>query len=154
MDYLIESLLNTEMQYALWAAGVMVLLPGMSMIWIARRLSGFRLVPVSASGHRPNLERIDERLNHLCSAMSLLTDSTESGLRDALSEIERLSRTATAPPARQRAAVQRRVKGAARRGRTAREIAVAEGVSEGEVRLRLGMLASTPLEATPRAEVR
>jgi hypothetical protein len=159
MESLLESLMINETQSALWAgAAVMIVLPGLALVWVARRLRGVRIAAAGAGtalGQRMHsIERIDERLNSLCTAMSLLTDSTESGLRDAIAEIERLSRSQHMAPARQRAAVQRRVKGAARRGRSARDIAVAEGVSEGEVRLRLGLLTNTPVEAVAGAQMR
>jgi hypothetical protein len=83
------------------------------------------------------LERLDDRMAHLLAGVSLLTDTTEGALRDVATEITRLAGvTETARP-RARAATQRRVASAARRGRTVQDIAAAEQVSEGEVRLRL-----------------
>lgn len=84
------------------------------------------------------LARLDDRMAHLTAAMSLLTDTTEGGLRDIAREVERLA-VAPKPAARPktRAATQRRLTSAARRGRSVREMATAEQMSEGEVRLRL-----------------
>jgi hypothetical protein len=84
------------------------------------------------------LARLDDRLAHLTAAISLLTDTTEGGLRDVAREVERQAAAPT-PAARPktRAATQRRVASAARRGRSVREIAASEAMSEGEVRLRL-----------------
>ncbi len=55
------------------------------------------------------------------------------------SEIHRLAAGATTDDSRPRprAATQRRIAGAARRGTTVQDIAAAEQMSEGEVRLRL-----------------
>jgi hypothetical protein len=115
--------------HAAIAAGVVaaLLVPGLICCWAARR---------GAVVSRQALTRIDQRLTQICSAVELLTDTTESALRTAFGEIERLSQE-NATAAAHRAGLPIRVKKAARNGRTAREIAQAEGVSEGEVRLRL-----------------
>jgi DNA-binding NarL/FixJ family response regulator len=84
------------------------------------------------------IERLDDRIAHLMAGVSLLTDTTETGLRDVAMEIGRLSATKTAAP-RSRPTTQRRVARAAKLGQSLREIAAAEGVSEGEVRLHLEM---------------
>jgi hypothetical protein len=89
--------------------------------------------------HQAAIERIDDRMAHLVAGVSLLTDTTEGALRDVATEIHRLAATpdrSSANP-RPRAATQRRIAGAARRGTTVQDIAVAEQMSEGEVRLRL-----------------
>jgi hypothetical protein len=83
------------------------------------------------------VERLDDRISHLLAGISLLTDTTEGALRDVATEITRLAavkETAARPAAR---TTTRRVSVAARRGRTVQDIAAAEQVSEGEVRLRL-----------------
>jgi hypothetical protein len=74
---------------------------------------------------------------HLLAGVSLLTDTTEGALRDVAAEITRLAAVKDAKRPGARAATQRRVAGAARRGRTVQDIAASEQVSEGEVRLRL-----------------
>jgi hypothetical protein len=83
------------------------------------------------------VERLDDRMAHLLAGVSLLTDTTEGALRDVAIEITRLAGTKDPARPRARATTQRRVAGAARRGRTVQDIAATEQVSEGEVRLRL-----------------
>jgi hypothetical protein len=83
------------------------------------------------------IERLEERLGHLLAGISILTDTTEGGLRDDALELGRLG--ATAPKPKARAATARRITGAVKRGRTVRDIAAAEKLSEGEVRLRLSL---------------
>ncbi len=101
---------------------------------------------------------LDGRVAHLSAAMALLTDTLEGGLHDLAREVSRLSAAAVQPvavPVRNNNAAQRRVRSASKRGRTVREIAVAEEMSEGEVRL---MLQQTPgreiKESYIHAEVR
>jgi hypothetical protein len=82
------------------------------------------------------LQRLDERLTHLHAALSLLTNTTEDGLRGIALEVARLAGTAETRPraiggARQRIAV------AAGHGRSLQDIAATEQVSEGEVLLHL-----------------
>ena len=83
------------------------------------------------------VERIDDRVAHLVAAVSLLTDTTEAALRDFATEIARQGSVLDGARPRTRAVTQRRVATAARRGHTVQDIAAAEEVSEGEVRLRL-----------------
>lgn len=87
---------------------------------------------------RAVIERLDDRIAHLMAGVSLLTDTTETGLRDVAMEIGRAS---AARPAAQRSrpTTQRRVARAVEMGQTVTDIAAAEGVSEGEVRLHLEM---------------
>jgi len=86
--------------------------------------------------HQAAVERLDDRIAHLLAGVSLLTDTTEGALRDVATEIHRLATSDTSRP-RPRAATQRRIAGAARRGTTVQDIAATEEMSEGEVRLRL-----------------
>ena len=88
------------------------------------------------------INRLSTRMNNLVSGMSLLTDTTETGLRDVATEIGRMSSATTTPRPRQRAATQRRVASAARRGQSVQEIAAAEQVSESEINLRLQLAAN------------
>jgi hypothetical protein len=83
------------------------------------------------------IERVDDRITHLIAGVSLLTDTTEGALRDVAAEITRLAGVKETVRPRVRAATQRRVTTAARRGRSVQDIAAKEQVSEGEVRLRL-----------------
>jgi hypothetical protein len=79
--------------------------------------------------------RVEGRLGHLADAFALLTETSETGFRAVANEIERLSDAGIRRrPARTSHA---RVVTSARRGRSVQQIAVAEQVSEGEVRLRL-----------------
>lgn len=94
--------------------------------------------------HQAALERLDDRMAHLLAGVSLLTDTTEGALRDVATEINRMAAGATSTgttdalrPRPQRAATQRRISGAARRGTPVQDIAATEQMSEGEVRLRL-----------------
>lgn len=114
----------------------------MTIEWVVMAVGGATLLQLAGLVwmHRQTqaaIERLDDRAAHLVAGVSLLTDTTEGALRDVAIEMTR-QRTGkeTARP-RARAATQRRVAGAARRGRTVQDIAAAEQVSEGEVRLRL-----------------
>ena len=82
------------------------------------------------------IERLDDRVSHLLAGVSLLTDTTEGALRDVAVEVNRLAGTKEEARPRTRTTT-RRVTAAARRGRSVQDIAAAEEVSEGEVRLRL-----------------
>jgi hypothetical protein len=97
---------------------------------------------------------LEQRVVRLQEGINLLTDTTETGFRQVATEIERLStasaasspfakatadRRAAAPAATPARPTAVRLRAAARRGRTVKEIAVAERVSEGEVRLRLSL---------------
>jgi hypothetical protein len=111
-----------------WFAGGAVL--------VAALMASFRVQVLQ----QRRLARLDERLAHLSAGISLLTDTAEGGLRDVALEIERLASIggkASRPKAR--AAAQRRVSSAARRGKSVQDIAAKEQMSEGEVRLRLQM---------------
>lgn len=81
--------------------------------------------------------RADDRLAHFSAALALLTETTESGFRATALEIGRLGKVGVAGFSSR--STNGRVSRAARKGRTVAEIAAAEDVSEGEVRLRLHM---------------
>jgi hypothetical protein len=87
------------------------------------------------------LAALETRVTQLTAGIALLTDTTEVGLRDVATEIGRLAAPTVTTPARPRAraVTQRRITGAAKRGRSVQEIAALEDVSEGEVRLRLNI---------------
>jgi hypothetical protein len=93
------------------------------------------------------VDRFDDRIAHLTAGISLLTDTTEGALRDMAQEINRIGTLAVDRP-KPRAATQRRMANAARRGQTVQQIAATERVSEGEVMLRLQLA-----ESAPRARV-
>jgi hypothetical protein len=81
------------------------------------------------------LQRAQARMGHLGDALALLTETSESGFRTMASEIERL--TESAGRVREPPVDVPRLAAAARRGRSAAQIAAAENLSEGEVSLRL-----------------
>ncbi len=85
------------------------------------------------------IEMLEGRLANLLAGLSLLTDTTESGLRDVSMEVARLSAAPPTGRARTRTTTSRRVTSAARRGQSVQQIAAAEEMSEGEVKLRLSM---------------
>lgn len=85
------------------------------------------------------LEVLEGRVANLLAALSLLTDTTEGALRDVTTEVTRLSTGGATRPARARTSTARRVGGAARRGQSVQQIAAAEQISEGEVKLHLSL---------------
>jgi hypothetical protein len=111
-------MLNPQMQQLVVgvAGGVMLLLQvtGLVMLWLQRR----------------KVRNLDGRVAHLSAAMALLTDTLEGGLQPSAA-------AAVAAAPRHRTTTQRRVRGAAKRGQSVRDIAAAEQMSEGEVRLML-----------------
>ena len=116
--------MTLELTIALGALGIS-LAAGLSL-WI----SGRRTAATVAT--------LEHRLTQLTAGIALLTDTTEGGLRDIAVEVGRFAPVAPAAKPR-RVATQRRIAGAARRGRSVQEIAATENVSEGEVRLRLNL---------------
>jgi hypothetical protein len=105
------------------AVGLLGLMAFVALYWSHKR-------------HQAAIDRLEDRLSHLIAGVSLLTDTTEGGLRDVALEIGRLAGTGVQARPRVRAA-QRRITTAARRGRSVQDIAASEEVSEGEVRLHL-----------------
>jgi hypothetical protein len=80
----------------------------------------------------------DERVTQLTAALELLTDTTEEGFVNVATELERLG----ARPLRSgetRRATTKRIVAAVRKGRAIEDIAIAESLSESEVRLHLGL---------------
>ncbi len=116
--------MTLELTIAVGALGIS-LAAGLSL-WI----SGRRAAATVAA--------LEHRLTQLTAGIALLTDTTEGGLRDIAVEVGRFAPAAPAAKPR-RAATQRRIAGAARRGRSVQDIAASENVSEGEVRLRLNL---------------
>jgi hypothetical protein len=93
---------------------------------------------------------LEQRIARLQEGVNLLTDTAETGFRQVAVEIERLARPAgplATPVPRPTAA---RLRAAARRGRSVKEIAAAEHVSEGEVRLRLSLAEASAVGRTRR----
>jgi hypothetical protein len=85
------------------------------------------------------IEVLEGRVANMLAGLSLLTDTTEGGLRDVMAEMARLSGGQPANRSRSRATASRRINGAARRGQSIQQIAASEQISEGEVKLRLSM---------------
>jgi hypothetical protein len=88
------------------------------------------------------LMRFEDRLSTLAHTMTLLTDTTETCFQAIAGQLEPDRPTRVAAPV-ERATRQRRMVVAARRGRSVTDIAVAEEVAEGEVRLRLHLAEQT-----------
>jgi hypothetical protein len=141
-------MLNPQMQQLVVGVGggVMLLLQvtGLVVMWLQRR----------------KVRNLDGRVAHLSAAMALLTDTLEGGLHDVAREVSRLaaqpssaSASAVAVP-RNRATTQRRVRGAAKRGHSVRDIAAAEQMSEGEVRLMLQNASREVKEPSVHASMR
>ena len=140
-------MLNPQMQQLVVGVGGSVLLllqaTALVVIWLQRR----------------RVRSLDGRVAHLSAAMALLTDTLEGGLHDVAREVSRLasaqpSAVATAPAPRNRVTTQRRVRGAAKRGHSVRDIAAAEQMSEGEVRLMLQQTSREVKEPTVHASMR
>ena len=83
------------------------------------------------------VKRLDARVAQLSAALALLTDTVEAGFQDVLQQTApAVEKRPTAAP---RANARRRIRSAAKRGRPVDQIAAAEQLSEGEVRLMLQM---------------
>lgn len=141
LDTLWQALAWSKNEPLLAVALLLLLLgPGAICGSLGYCITGIRIVSgahrVTRRVRSGRTDRIEERLAHLCNALAILTDSTESGLREALTGLERLSGAVPAPA--QTSTLPRPGVGTAgATGQTARDIAIAEGVSEGEVRLRM-----------------
>ncbi len=83
---------------------------------------------------------LEQRIARLQEGVNLLADTTETGFRQVAAEVERLSNlSAPHVPSAVARPTAARLRAATRRGRTVKEIAAAEHVSESEVRLRLSL---------------
>ena len=115
------------MNWLAWLSGVacVLLIVQIGLLW--RNLSGAR-----------SLRRAEQRVGQLSDALALLTETSEAGFRAMATEIERLAETGTR---RHEPRVNiARMAAAVRRGRSIAEVAAAEGLSEGEVALRLHLV--------------
>lgn len=160
--------MDKDMQTWIAIAAVVAVVVSVQSVLVWRLLGALR-----------NVQRLDEKLGHFGDAMSLLTETTETGFRAVAAELDRVTPAATAGAPIAATSIARagrasasagstlnalkkiaprtsaaRINDAARRGRTVTEIAAAEELSEGEVRLRLHLakqaaqMAQT--KATPR----
>jgi hypothetical protein len=144
----VNELSTAGRELAVWAqahvvvaalGSVVVFAPVIACWWVMHRM-----MAASHSG----VHEIERRLSQLSSAVELLTDTTECGLQAAFSEIQHLTKTGVQRTTKQ-PGLQTRVRRAAGKGRSTRDIAVTEGVSEGEVRLRLTLAGSpSPVAGT------
>ena len=91
---------------------------------------------ISNRRQRRQIERLDERLTHLHAGLSLLTNTTEDGLRGVALEVARLAGAAETKP-KAVVSARQRIAAAAVHGRSVQDIAATEQVSEGEVLLHL-----------------
>jgi hypothetical protein len=108
--------------------------------WLLWRLS--RMVAASA--------RLEEKVGHLGDALSILTETSEAGFKAIADELTRQS--VAAPAAARSKTPITRLKAAARRGTSIADIAAAEHMSEGEVRLRLHLAEHAPAATRSRAK--
>lgn len=119
--------MQMDMVTTTWIAGVavaaLVLVQGALLLRATRALT--------------RVATLESRLDKMNDALTLLTDTTESAFRAVAAEMTRVT---APPPAVTRAASAartRRVARAAQKGKSVAEIAAAEEMAEGEVRLRL-----------------
>jgi len=119
----------------LWAVGVGTLAVVVGSAWV--------FVLWRAVGLLRSLSGLEDRVARLTEALALLTDTTETGFRSLTEQIVLPVTVSPAPGARRAEQAIRtttsRVVRASKQGQTAIEIAAAEQVSEGEVRLRLNL---------------
>jgi NAD/NADP transhydrogenase alpha subunit len=93
---------------------------------------------VSSRRQRAAVARLEERVAQLGAALSLLTNTTEEGLRGVATEVSRLA-GASEVRTKPQATARERIATAAGSGRSVQDIAASERVSEGEVLLHLLM---------------
>jgi hypothetical protein len=86
------------------------------------------------------LKRFEDQLARCTQGLSLLVDTSEAGFAMLGTELGKLS--GGAPRRASSRATTRRVATAAARGREIEDIAARQGLSEGEVRLRLSLAAA------------
>ena len=101
--------------------------------WLLWRLS--RMVAASA--------RLEEKVSHLGDALSILTETSEAGFKAVADELTRRAVAAPMPAARSKTPIAR-LRAAVRKGTSIADIAAAEHMSEGEVRLRLHLAEHAP----------
>lgn len=91
------------------------------------------------------------RVAQLTAALELLTDTTEEGFVNVGAELERLGAKPLAAGSTRRATT-RRIANAVRKGQAVEDIAIAESLSESEVRLHLGLETTAEPVTTREAE--
>jgi hypothetical protein len=132
----------------LWAVGVGALAVVVGSAWV--------FVLWRAVGLLRSLSGLEDRVARLTEALALLTDTTETGFRSLTEQMVPVT-VSPAPGARRAEPAIRtttsRVVRASKQGQTAIEIAAAEQVSEGEVRLRLNLAQAATARSTAAATV-
>jgi DNA-binding NarL/FixJ family response regulator len=103
----------------------------MSVLAVAQAVCVWRLMLVARI-----VPRAEERITRLAHSIDLLTNTTEACFNTLAAQ---LAEKPAPTPAVRRDTRQRRVIGAASRGRSVKQIAAQEGLSESEVALRLHM---------------
>lgn len=88
-------------------------------------------------GPDPELSRIETRLARFGEALSLLTETTQSGFASVAAEVERAGTKRSATTGR--ASASKRIVTAVRKGRSVQDVAADEEVSVSEIRLHLGL---------------
>ena len=131
-----DELFSAGRDFSAWAQAHMLVAVIGGLVLVAPLATSWWMVRRRLAASRKGVLEVERRLAQLSSAVELLTDTTESGLQAAFTEIQHLSKTGIQRTPRQ-PGLQARVRRAARKGRSARDIAITEAVSEGEVRLRL-----------------
>ena len=127
-------MLNPQVWMGVAAGALVLMLAQVGLAWRAARLAR------RAADHQ-------ERLERLADALSLLTETSESGFKAVAAELERIGVAGLGR--RADGSTTRRVVRAARRGQSVPQIAAEEQVSEGEVHLRLKVAADEGLDGSP-----
>ena len=127
----------------------MVLIGAISVLSVIALAQAVLLWRASRSLRR--LDAIDERVAKFGEAITLLTDTAESGFRAVATRLVQTPQPAPVLTGSKSAARTARILRAAKRGKSVKEIAAWEGIAEGEVRLRLQMASNEP--APTAAEV-
>jgi hypothetical protein len=124
--------------------GVLLIALSSVQAWLLFRLA--RMVAAAA--------RLEDKVGHLADALSILTETSEAGFKAIADEMTRRGAAAPAAPAPRSKTPIARIRAAARKGASIAEIAAAEHMSEGEVRLRLHLAdhASAPRRRSPEGK--
>ena len=107
-----------------------------------------------AVGLLRSLAGLEDRVARLTDALALLADTTETGFRSLTEQMVPVAAAPAPGPRRAEQAIRTttgRVVRASKQGQTAVEIAAAEQVSEGEVRLRLNLAQAAARSAAAAA---
>ena len=128
----------TATNYALAALVLIALAEALMIVRLSRALSA--------------VTKFGERIQHLASAMELLTDTTEAGLGNVAVALERSAPQRAVRTTR--GATAKRIATAARSGKDIEEIAASESMSQSEVRLHLQMRSPMVAEGASQGALR